>query len=67
MDFKLVNHVQQIEVLLTEDTLLLRERCFPEMKKDHVYKLLISMNCRNCDIVSAACGCPGGKGPELLC
>lgn len=76
-DFKSVNesamnlfrcgHVQQIEVGTTSDELLLQAKCLPEMKKDRVYKLSISMKKDSLDILTAECGCPGGKGPNATC
>ena len=41
--------------------------CVPEMRKDCVYKLMMSLNLRTFDITTAACGCPAGKGPFASC
>ena len=37
------------------------------MKKDRVYKLLISLNDSSYDIIHAQCECPAGKGPTATC
>ena len=37
------------------------------MKKDRVYKVIISLCKTTCDIVSGACGCPGGSEPVAFC
>ena len=60
-------HVQSIEVGSTNDTMYIRATCIPEMRKDRVYKLLLSLNLKTFDITSAACGCPAGKGPLASC
>ena len=60
-------HVQEIEVSQTNEKVFLKAKCLPEMKKDRVYKLLMSMNTGSFDIQTAECGCPGGKGPTATC
>ena len=76
-DFKSVNqsavnlfrcgHVQQIEVSSLESKLFVRAKCLPEMRKDRVYKVLISLSTDTTDILTAECGCPGGRGPTASC
>ena len=44
----------------------IRVNCLPEMKKDIVYKLVLSLNSK-CDIETANCGCKAGKGPKASC
>ena len=76
-DFKAINesamnlfrcgHVQQIEVASDEDRVFVHAVCLPEMRKDRMYKLLMSMNKEDLDIITAECGCPGGKGPTASC
>ena len=56
-------HVQNIEVSADESRLFMRAKCLPEMRKGRVYKLLLTMRKTTLDILSAKCGCPGGKGP----
>ena len=37
--------------------------CHPEMRKDRIYNLLMSID-QNCyDIMATSCDCPAGKGP----
>ena len=63
MNLYLCGHVQEIQASQNKEALFLKAKCLPEMKKDHVYKLLMSMNTdKNYDILTAECGCPGGKG-----
>ena len=59
-------HVQQIEVANDEQHVFLRAVCLPEIRKDCMYKLLISMT-EGLDILTAECGCPNGKGPTASC
>ena len=59
-------HVQNIQVNSTSESLLIREDCVPEMRKDWVYKLIIHLG-SNLNIISAQCGCPAGKGPTASC
>ena len=77
-DFKSVNnsasnlfrcgHLQQIQVAYdTADTLIVRAKCLPEMKKDRVYHISMKLNKRTFDICGATCGCPAGKGPKASC
>ena len=37
------------------------------MRKDRVYKVIISLSKTTWDMLSAACGCPGGCGPVASC
>ena len=60
-------HVQQIQVASDEEKVFLHAVCLPEMRKDRMYKLLMSMNKEGLDIITAECGCPGGKGPTASC
>ena len=36
--------------------------CLPEMRKDRIYKLFLSLDLNTSDIISAECGCPARKG-----
>ena len=60
-------HIQNIEVGCTDSCLWLRADCLPEMKKDTVYKILMSLSNKTYDIISAKCGCKAGKGPKASC
>ena len=76
-DFKSVNnsaeylfrcgHVQAILVCSNEKYLFIKAKCLPEMRKDRVYLLNMAIIRPGCDIVSAECGCPAGKGPQGSC
>ena len=73
-DFKSINksalnlfrcgHVQNIEISSDETNLYMRANCLPAMRKDRVYKLLLTIKRATLDVISAQCGCPGGKGPH---
>ena len=68
MNLYLCGHVQEIQASQNKEALFLKAKCLPEMKKDRVYKLLMSMNTdKNYDIPTAECGCLGGKGPTATC
>lgn len=76
-DFKSVNrsakylfdcgHVQNIQVGASTPHTWIKANCLPEMKKDRVYKLLLSLDSTSWDILTAECGCPAGKGPNASC
>ena len=76
-DFKSVNnsaeylfrcgHVQAILFCSNEKYLFIKAKCLPEMRKDRVYLLNMALIRPGCDIVSAECGCPAGKGPQGSC
>ena len=75
-DFKSVNksaknlfncgHVQNIQIGITASHTSVKADCLSEMKKDRIYKILLSLD-TSWDIVSAECGCPIGKGPNASC
>ena len=76
-DFKSINksakylfdcgHVQNVQVGNTSSLLYIRANCLPEMRKDHVYRLVMSLQCDSMDVTTATCGCPAGKGPVASC
>ena len=76
-DFKSINsaannlfeggHVQNIEIGRSEERIFIRSNCLPEMRKDRVYKVVISLHKDSFDVVTAFCGCPAGKGPTASC
>ena len=44
----------------------LKCKCLPEMRKDRVYDVELSMDASG-DINTASCGCPAGAGPHGSC
>ena len=76
-DFKSINtaandlfeggHVQNIEIGKSEHYIHIKSNCLPEMHKDRVYKILLSLHNSSYDIATACCGCPAGKGPTASC
>lgn len=78
-DFKAINnkakglyecgHIQNIQVcsILSSSSLWVRSDCLPEMKKNEVYKIRISLSDTTYDLLSAECGCKAGKGPKESC
>ena len=60
-------HVQAMEVGYTSASIHLRATCIPEMRKDRVYKVLMTLDCKTYNINTATCGCPAGKGPTASC
>ena len=60
-------HVQNVEIGYTNTTIFLRAKCHPEMQKDRICNLLMSID-QNCyDITAASCNCPAGKRPSASC
>ena len=63
-------HIQKIELAFDNEKVNFKCNCLPEMKKDSVYKLKLSMgkngNC-NGEIFYSSCPCPTGKGPLGSC
>lgn len=76
-DFKSINtkakglfdcgHVQAIQVSFSSSHLWIRANCCPEMKKDVLYKVVMSLQINGYAIDTAACGCKAGKGPRASC
>ena len=60
-------HVQTIQVSVSSSHVLLRASCLPEMKKDTVYKVQMSLESSLYTIVGAVCGCKAGQGPKASC
>ena len=60
----------QINGCYSEDQkqICVKAKCIPEMRKDHVYQLTMTLTLQpTSDIVSFACCCPPGKGPNGSC
>lgn len=76
-DFKSINsaannlfeggHIQNIKIGESEQHIFIRSNCLPEMQKDRVYKVVMSLHKDSLDIVTACCGCLAGKGPTASC
>ena len=62
-------HVQKIELKRGyECSIIIKCNCFPEMRKDRVYKIIIMwIHRRSGEIQFAKCGCVAGKGPRACC
>ena len=45
----------------------MKANCLPEMKKDRVYVVKMTLEKEKCNILGAECGCPAGKGPHGSC
>ena len=59
-------HIQSILVSHKGNEYFIRSTCLPEMKKDIVYKLEMTLD-DNGDVVTASCGCPAGGRPHGSC
>ena len=57
-------HIQDIKVIF-DKYMCVQAKCLPEMRKDHVYKLLLFLDLESSGIVGAECGCPAGKAHVL--
>ena len=76
-DFKSINqsaenlfrcgHVQGLSTVYKDEYCWIKAECRPEMKKDKMYKMVMSLCTGSWDINSALCGCPAGKGPSASC
>ena len=76
-DFKSINksaenlfrcgHVQALAVTNKNEYWWVKGECRPEMKKDKMYKMIMCLCKGSCDINSALCGCPAGRGPCASC
>ena len=76
-DFKSINqsaenlfrcgHVQGLLIVYKDEYWWIKADCRPEMKKDKMYKMMMSLCKGSWDINSAMCGCPAGKGPSASC
>ena len=76
MDYKNMNshafplykagHIQSILVEYRDTVYNVRCACLPEMKKDTLYEINISLDGSG-DIVRASCACPAGAGPFGSC
>ena len=60
-------HVQGIQVGISRCHVLLHASCLPEMKKDLVCKVLMSLESSSYTIDGAMCGCKAGQGPKASC
>ena len=60
-------HIQNVEVGSNSNALYIRAACIPEMRKDRIYKLIMSLDLKTFDVTAAVCGCPAGKGPSASC
>ena len=59
-------HIQSILVSHKGNEYFIKSTCLPEMKKDIVYKLDMTLD-DNGDVVTASCGCPAGGRPHGSC
>ena len=50
-----------VEASSVQGSLWIRAKCLPQMKKDRVYKLLISLNDSSYDIIHAQCECMSSR------
>ena len=56
------------EILIGYDKhIYTQAKCWSEMKKDRIYKVVLCMDADVYDVIGAKCGCPAGKGPCGSC
>lgn len=60
-------HVQDIYVSISSDNCKVKAICLPEMKKDDVYSLNVTITVSSGSVNSASCKCPAGRGPMASC
>ena len=56
-----------IELVTVYDVLYVKSKCLPEMCKDRVYCVQMTLQNSSADIIGAECGCPAGRGPTGSC
>jgi len=75
-DFKSMNsgealfrcgHVQALSVADDDEFWWIKANCRPEMKKDKMYRMVVSLCRGSWKVISAICGCPAGRGPRASC
>lgn len=59
-------HIQSVFVATDNDIYKIRCICLPEMKKDILYSINLTMD-SNGYVLTASCGCPAGAGPTASC
>jgi len=61
-------HVQALLVIDDDDGFWwVKADCRPEMKKNKMYKMVMSLHSGSWKVNSAMCGCAAGRGPCTLC
>ena len=60
-------HVQNILVNREEAKFEVKCRCLPEMKKDRVYNITVTISTETSNVDLAECSCPAGRGPHGSC
>ena len=61
-------HIQNIRVSYTsQKQLCIKSNCIPEMRKDQVYKVILTLESDMYNVVGADYGSPAGKGPHVSC
>ena len=59
-------HIQSVFVATHNDIYKIKCICLPEMKKDILYNINLTMD-SNGYVLTASCGCPAGAGPTGSC
>ena len=59
-------HIQSIFVATQSDSYRFKCHCLPEMKKDILYNICLTVDSIG-EILGASCGCPAGAGPNGRC
>ena len=59
-------HIQSVFVATHNNIYNIKCTCLPEMKKDILYYINLTMD-SNAYVLTAACGCPAGAGPTGSC
>ena len=55
-------HIQDMEFGFSSAPLHLRATYIPEMRKDRIFKVIMTLDYKTYNITTATCGCPAGKG-----
>ena len=60
-------HVQDVYINTRDDDCKVKAVCLPEMKKDHLYSVFLTIGITSCNVKKAECSCPAGHGPLGSC
>ena len=59
--------VQDVYFNTCDDDCKVKVVCLPEMKKDHLYSVFLTIGITSCNVKKAECSCPAGHGPLGSC
>ena len=61
------DHVQDVYFNTCDDDCKVKAVCLPEMKKDHLHSVFLTIGITSCNVKKVECSCPAGHGPLGSC